>query len=159
MSIILGIDPWTTTTWYALVERVWSRVDLIDYWVIETTPKIPLEEKLFEIGEDLGWLIDKYKPKMAVIEKLFFTTNLKTGIDVAHARGVILHEIYKRWILMKHFTPLELKSAICGNGKANKKQVQNAIKMILKMEEIPKPDDAADAIGLAYLWALQKEAF
>lgn len=157
MSIILWIDPWTTTTGFAIIKKEWRETELLDYWVIETTPKIPLEEKLFEIGQDLEEIIKTYSPTLAVVEKLFFTNNIKTWIDVSHARWVVLYELYKKWIPAVHYTPLELKSAICGNWKANKRQLQNAIKMIFKMDEIPKPDDAADAIWLAYIWSLIKK--
>ena len=157
MSIFLGIDPWTTTTGFAIISKEWSNIKLLDYWIIQTTPKISLEEKLYEIWKDLDEIIANYSPNFAIIEKLFFTNNIKTWIDVSHARWVVLYKLFTKWIKMKHFTPLELKSAICWNWNATKKQVQNAIKMILKMDEIPKPDDAADAIWLAYMWALIRE--
>lgn len=157
MSIILGIDPWTTTTGFAIIRKEWRDTELLDYGIIETTPKIPVEEKLFEIGKDIDELVKTYSPDLAVIEKLFFTNNIKTWIDVSHARWVVLYNLYSKGIKLKHYTPLELKSAICWNWKANKRQLQNAIKLIFKMDEIPKPDDAADAIWLAYLWSLIKE--
>lgn len=99
-----------------------------------------------EISNDLESLINKYMPKRVVIEKLFFTTNLKTGIDVAQVRGVILYKFASIGVEILEYTPLELKSAICGNGKANKLQLQNAIKIFFSLDQIPKPDDAADAI-------------
>lgn len=154
MSIILGIDPGTTTVWYALVERNGNIFSLIDYGVIETLPKIPLCEKLIEIGTDIGDIITRYSPEIVSVEKLYFTTNTKTGIDVAHARWVILYEIQKSGLPLLEYTPLQVKKAITSNGQAQKKQLQNAIKMIFWLENIPKPDDAADAIGLAYMWAL-----
>lgn len=157
MSIILWIDPWTTTTWYAIMEKSWNSRELIDFWILETTPKAPLEEKLLELWDDMDYIIDKYKPNLAVIEKLFFTNNIKTWIDVSHARWVVVYKLAKNNIKVKHYTPLELKSAICGHWKATKKQMQNAIKMILKMDDIIKPDDAADAVWLAYLWTLINE--
>lgn len=154
MSIVFWIDPWTTTTGYAVIEKNSSETKLLDYWVIETAPKIPLEEKLLELWNDLEELIKQYNPDKAVIEKLFFTNNIKTWIDVSHARWVVLYTFKKNGVQMSHFTPLELKSGICWNWKADKKQMQNAIKMIFRMEDIIKPDDAADAVWLAYLWAL-----
>lgn len=152
--LVLWIDPWTTTVWYALVERVWNKFNLLDYWVIETTPKIPLPDKILEIGQDLDWLIEKYKPAKAVVEKLYFQTNTKTAIDVAQARGVMVHEIVRKWIIFEEYTPLQLKKAVTWNGKANKLQLQTAIKILFRLDKIPKPDDAADAIWLAYMWAL-----
>jgi len=154
--IVIGIDPGTTTVWYAVVEKKWNQKILLDYGVISTLPKIPLKEKILEIAEDLSFLIEKYSPNRVVIEKLFFTTNLKTGIDVAQVRGMIIYAFAIKNIEVLEYTPLELKSAICGNGKANKLQLQNAIKIFFWLSEIPKPDDAADAIWLAYMWILQK---
>lgn len=152
--IVFWIDPWTTTVWYAVIEKT-NSIKLLDYWVIEITPKIELKYKLLEISKDLESLIQSYKPDRVVIEKLFFTNNLKTWIDVAHARWVIILEFTKRWIEILEYTPLELKSWICWNWKANKLQLQNAIKILLKLEQIPKPDDARDAIWLAYMWILK----
>ena len=91
---------------------------------------------------------------MIVIEKIFFQTNLKTWIDVAQARWVVLYESFKKVKNIMEYTPLQVKKAITWNGNANKLQLQNAIKMIFKLDVIPKPDDAADAIWLAYMWAL-----
>ncbi len=158
MTIILWIDPGTTTIGYAIVERVSNTFTLRDYGVIETPPKLELSKKLIEIGNDMSHIIAKYKPDVVSVEKLYFTTNLKTGIDVAHARWVILYEIEKSWLTLLEYTPLQVKKAITSNGQAQKKQLQNAIKMIFRLTKIPKPDDAADAIGLAYMWALNTRA-
>ncbi len=154
--IIIGIDPGTTTVWYAVVEKKWNQKVLLDYGVISTLPKIPLKEKILEIAEDLHFFIEKYSPNRVVIEKLFFTTNVKTGIDVAQVRGMIMYTFASKNIEILEYTPLELKSAICGNGKASKLQLQNAIKIFFWLSEIPKPDDAADAIWLAYMWILKR---
>ncbi len=151
---ILWIDPGTTTIWFAIIDKNGMRNDIIDYWVFSTTPKMELSVKLLEIGMDMKQIIDQYKPDIVSIEKLFFQTNLKTGIDVAHARWVIMYECIKSDVKIVEYTPLQVKKAITWHGKCNKLQLQNAIKMIFKMDEIPKPDDAADAIGLAYMWAL-----
>lgn len=153
---ILGIDPGTTTVWYAIVEKQSNNYILIDYWVIETAPKIALEHKLVEIWSDIAWLIEAHKPERVGVEKLFFNTNITTGIAVAHARWVIIHEIAKRWIKLYEYTPLQIKKAITSNGAAKKQQLQKAIQMIFKLDEIPKPDDAADAIGIAYMTGLER---
>ncbi len=152
--IILGIDPWTTSVWYGIVEKIGNTYTILDFGVIETTPKLELEKKLLEIGHDMKALIKKYEPEIVSVEKLFFTTNVKTGIAVAHARWVILYEIEKSGAKLLEYTPLQVKKAITSNGQANKKQLQNAIKMIFRLDNIPKPDDAADAIWLAYMGAL-----
>jgi len=154
--IILWIDPWTTTVWYAIINREGQNFTLLDYWVIETLPKIPIEQKLVEIGADISWLIEKYNPERVWVEKLFFNTNITTGIAVAHARGVIIHEIAKRWINLYEYTPLQIKKAVTGSWAAKKAQLQKAIQMIFKLETIPKPDDAADAIGIAYMTGLER---
>lgn len=156
MSIILGIDPWTTTTWFAILAKNKWEVEILDYWIIETVVKADLSSKLSDIWEDIGWLIKKYKPEICWVEKLFFLKNLKTWIDVAHARWVILYELVKNWIKFVEFTPLQVKQGICWNWHAQKKQVQNALKNILKLDEIPRPDDAADALAIAYLTSLIK---
>ena len=154
MTTILWIDPWTTTTWFAIVNKNSNKFNIVDYWVLSTTPKIDLEIKLFELWNDIDALIKKYNPDLVVIEKLFFQTNLKTWIDVAQARWVMVYEVIKARIKLLEYTPLQVKKAITWNGKANKLQLQNAIKMLFSLDEIPKPDDAADAIWLAYMWWL-----
>lgn len=152
--LILWIDPWTTTTGYALVKKENSVFKLIDYWILKTTPKIPLSDKILEIWTDISEIITKFNPEIISIEKLFFQTNLKTWIDVAQARWAIIYEIMKNNKKIQEYTPLQVKKAITWNWKANKLQLQNAIKMIFRLDSIPKPDDAADAIWLAYMWGL-----
>lgn len=154
---IIGIDPGTTTVWYAIIEKDWGNFNLIDYWVIETAPKMPIEYKLVEIGTDISNLIDTHSPERIWVEKLFFNTNITTWINVAHARGVIIHEIARRGITLYEYTPLQIKKAITSNGQAKKSQLQKAIQMIFWLSEIPKPDDAADAIGIAYMTGLERE--
>ena len=154
--IVIWIDPGTSIVWYAIVEKNGPNKTLLDFGVIETTPKIPLKDKILEVASDLESLISLYHPERVVIEKLFFNTNITTGIDVSHMRGVIMYQFAKRGIEILEYTPLELKSAICWNGKADKKQLQTAIKIFFWLDSIPKPDDAADAIWLAYMGILQK---
>ena len=156
---VIGIDPWTTTVWYALIEINENEKLLLDYGVIHTEPKLPFEDKVVEIITDLEFLIQKYTPEKAVIEKLYFTNNSKTAIDVAWARGAIIYQLKHRWLTLEHYTPLELKKAICGNGKANKLQLQKSIQILFSLDSLPKPDDAADAIGLAYMWCLKINKF
>ncbi len=155
MSIILWIDPWTTTVWYALIKKHSnSDFELIDYGIFSTTPKMPLAVKLLEIWNDMKNLINSFKPDFVSVEKLYFQTNLKTGIDVAHARGVIIYESIRNNLEILEYTPLQVKKAITWNWQAKKEQLQRAISIIMKLQDIPKPDDAADAIWLAYMWAL-----
>ncbi len=152
--IILWIDPWTTTTWFAISEKIWHKITLIDYGILKTIPKVWIDLKLLEIWNDIRMLIEKYNPEIVSIEKLFFTNNIKTWIDVSHARWVIIYECMKHNLRILEYTPLEVKKWVTWSWKANKIQLQNAIKIIFKLKEIPKPDDAADAIWLSYIWAL-----
>lgn len=155
--IILWIDPWTTTIGFALIKKENNRMELLDYWVFKTTPKIDLSKKILEIWWDISYIIQKYNPEILSVEKLFFQTNTKTAIDVAQARWVIVYEWMKNNLRVFDYTPLQVKKAITWNGKANKLQLQNAIKILFWLQEIPKPDDAADAIWLAYIWALNSK--
>ncbi len=152
--IIIWIDPWTTTIWFSVLEKIWWNTKIIDFWIFKTTPKIPIENKLLEIWNDINFIFKKYKPDLVVIEKLFFQSNVKTAIDVSQARWVIVYEAIKNNIKILEYTPLQVKKAITWNWQANKLQLQNAIKMLFWLEKIPKPDDAADAIWLWYMWAL-----
>lgn len=154
MSIILWIDPWTTTTGFALLEKTGSQYHIIDFWVLSTTPKIELWYKLLEIWTDFRALLEKYSPDLVSIEKLFFNTNITTGIAVSHARWVMLYECMKLNIPYLEYTPLQVKKAITWNGSSNKQQLQKAIQMIFQLDTPPQPDDAADAIWLAYMWGL-----
>jgi len=152
--IILGIDPWTTTTGFAVIQKEKQDYILLDYWVISTTPKIPIPDKIYELWMDMETIITKHSPDILSIEKLFFQTNLKTWIDVAQARWVMIYEAKKAGLKIQEYTPLQVKKAITWNGKSNKVQLQNAIKMIFKLDSVIKPDDAADAVWLAYMWWL-----
>ncbi len=152
--IILWIDPGTTTTGFAIIERKNNNFILIDYGVISTTPKVELSTKLLEIGSDISQILEKYQPHIVSIEKLFFNTNITTGIAVSHARWVMMYEATKRWIQILEYTPLQVKKAITWNGKANKAQLQNAIKILFKLDDVIKPDDAADAVWLGYMGGL-----
>lgn len=156
MSIILGIDPGTTTVGFAVLRTAHPIPEILDFGVISTPPKIPLADKLVEIVRDLSELCDAYRPDACGMETLLFTKNRTTGIAVAQARGAIMAELAKRGILLAEFGPMQVKKSICGNGHAPKSQVQNALKLLFRMEEIPKPDDAADAIAIAYAASLSR---
>lgn len=155
MAIILGIDPGTTDVGFAVIELSRNSRTILTYGVIHTTPKIPQSEKLVEIMHDLKDILEQYKVTHAAIEKLFFSTNLKTGIDVAQSRGVVVAIIAEQGIPIIEYTPLQVKKALCGNGKAEKKQIGRAVQLLFKLDTIPKPDDAADALGIAYVASLQ----
>jgi len=154
MIRILWIDPWTTTVGFAIIDKEKQDYKIVDFWVFSTTPKISINIKLHEIWNDISEIIKKYKPDIISVEKLFFQNNAKTAIDVAQARWVIIYEAMKYGLEIQEYTPLQVKKAITSNWQAKKLQLQRAIQIIFKLDEIPKPDDAADAIWLAYMGGL-----
>ena len=153
--IILGIDPWLATVGFALLEKEGRNLRILEYGVIETRAGIDFPERLVQIGADLRELIDTYRPDICGVERLFFLRNVTNGIDVAQARGVIVHTLASAGIRLIEFTPLQVKQGIAGNGFAKKPQVQKALQMLLNLSEIPRPDDAADALAIAYLTSLK----
>ncbi len=159
MAIILGIDPGTTDVGFAVIEVEKNQRNILTYGVIHTTPKISQSEKLVEIMHDLKDILQQNKITHAAIEKLFFSTNLKTGIDVAQSRGVIMAIIAEQGIPIMEYTPLQVKKALCGNWKAEKKQIGRAVQLLFRLDAIPKPDDAADALGIAYLGSMNPALF
>jgi crossover junction endodeoxyribonuclease RuvC len=154
---ILGIDPGLATIGIGLIESD-SGADLrCPDWLTITTPAgLPLPDRLLEIRKDLTEFLADTKPELAVIEKLFFATNALTAIDVAQARGVIVATVAEAGIPIIEATPLQMKLAITGDGQADKLQVQTMLMHLLKLTEIPKPDDAADALALAIYGALHQ---
>lgn len=153
--IILWIDPWTATTGFAVIEKEGKAVRILEYGVITTRPGISFSDRLVQIWSDLTEILDTYHPTICGIERLFFLRNVTNGIDVAQARWVIVYNLAIRGIELVEFTPLQVKQGIAGNGFAKKPQVQKALKMVLWLSEIPKPDDAADALAIAYLTSLK----
>jgi crossover junction endodeoxyribonuclease RuvC len=153
--IILWIDPGTAITWFAVLEKDWRSLRVIEFGVITTKAWLSLSERLVQIGNDLQEVIDTYNPTFCGIERLFFLRNVTNGIDVAHARWVVLHILATHGIPIVEFTPLQVKQGIAGNGFAKKPQVQKALQLILSLDSLPKPDDAADALAIAYLASLK----
>lgn len=147
--IILGIDPGTAIVGYGVVLSEKSSLKMLDYGCIETDKKLPQAERLLIIGEEFKKIIKKFKPQAAAVEELFFFKNLKTAIKVSEARGVILFTAKSAGLEIIEFTPLEVKIATVGYGRAEKSQVQKMVKVILGLKEIPAPDDAADALAVA----------
>ena len=147
---ILGIDPGLATTGWAVVDfNDNGDPTPVDYGALITKKGLTVSERIAEIYTDLHELIKKYKPEYAGVETLLFCNNAKTAISVGEARGVALLVLEQNRIPLKEFTPLQVKSSIAGYGKATKRQVQENVKMICGLKEIPKPDDAADAIAIA----------
>lgn len=147
---ILGIDPGLSTAGLGLINVDGKRnLTAIDWLTIEIPTALSLEDRLLELSNDLEEYIKESKPDLAVVEQLFFATNKKSAIEIAHARGVILMILKRLNVQILHATPLQLKSAITGDGRADKKQMQAMVKRILNLKELPTPVDAADALGLA----------
>jgi len=147
--IILGIDPGTATTGFGIIEKTKKKIRVIDYGCIKTCPDLGAGERLKIINNELNKLIKKHRPNILAVETVYFFKNLKTAMPVSQAKGVVLLTAAKKKIPVYEFTPLQMKMAIAGYGKAEKKQVQEMLKILLNMEETPKQDDAADALGIA----------
>lgn len=147
--IILGIDPGTATTGFGVIQVENDKEILLDFGCIQTAKNIPLATRLNEIMKDLSDIITQWKPDEMAIEQIFFSKNVKTAMSVAHARGAILQKMCESGYQPHEYTPGAIKEAVCGYGKAEKMQVQKMVKMILDMDEIPRPDDAADALAVA----------
>jgi len=147
--IILGIDPGTATTGFGIIKQTKNQPELVDFGVISTKKTLSDAERLEILAEDVNRLIKKYKPAAIGIERLFFTTNQKTVMTVSQARGAVLLVAQKSKLPILEYTPLQVKSFICGYGKAEKKQVQFIVQKTFKLKTVPKPDDAADALAIA----------
>ncbi|HOV43322.1 MAG TPA: crossover junction endodeoxyribonuclease RuvC [Syntrophothermus lipocalidus] len=147
--IVLGIDPGTATTGYGVLEDIGGKARLIDYGVVRTSSGTNQAIRLLEIHNRIEQVIQCYSPSVLAVEELFFSRNAKTAITVGQARGVVLMTAAERGLVIYEYTPLEVKQAVVGFGNADKRQVQAMVKAILQMKEIPKPDDAADALAVA----------
>ena len=147
--IILGIDPGLATTGYGVVEKKGNSFKLIEYNTITTSSDKNDVDRLSVLYEELLSLIDKFEPEQIAVEELFFNKNVKTAIRVGQARGVILLAGSQQGIEVAEYTPLQVKQAVVGYGRASKKQVQQMVKALLNLDEIPKPDDAADALAIS----------
>lgn len=154
--IVLGIDPGVATTGLGLIETTDRGSCVVREWLtVETPAGLPFSQRLEEIRSDLSAYLTEHRPDLAVVERLFFQTNVKTAFAVAQARGVILLTLTEHGIPYLEPNPLTLKSCITGDGHADKRQVQDMLCRMLDLAEIPKPDDAADALALALFGALQ----
>ncbi|NLO49159.1 MAG: crossover junction endodeoxyribonuclease RuvC [Clostridiales bacterium] len=147
--VVLGLDPGIATVGFGLIDIKDTVPTAIRYGVIKTSAGLPLSARLAAIYEDVNSLIRQFKPDVVTVEELFFNTNLKTGISVAHGRGVLLLAAYENGIPVHEYTPLQVKQSVVGYGRADKKQVMEMVKRLLKLEKIPRPDDAADALAIA----------
>lgn len=146
---ILGIDPGYATVGWGVLEYDNVRFETVKYGAITTSPEHSFDKRLCEIYDDMCIVLDKFRPDCVSIEKLFFNSNITTGIDVAHARGVIMLAAAQKNVKIYEYTPLQVKVAVTGYGQAEKRQVQEMTKNILRLKAAPKPDDTADALALA----------
>ena len=148
--IILGIDPGLATLGFGVIEKdARGNCRVVDYGVVQTPKEEGLPVRLALLEQGLNRILEKYHPEEVAMEELFFSKNFTTGIAVAHARGVALLTCVKHCGKLYEYTPMQIKQALTGYGKADKKQMQAVVASLLKLNSIPKPDDAADALAVA----------
>jgi crossover junction endodeoxyribonuclease RuvC len=148
-KVILGIDPGLADTGYGVILKENNDLKLLDYGSIKTKKGLGIARRLVIIEKEIKALIKKHKPDIAGIEELFFCRNVTTAMAVGQARGVVMLNLEKSNLPIIELTPLQVKQGITGYGKADKKQIQFMVKAVLKLDSIPKPDDAADALAIA----------
>lgn len=158
-TVILGIDPGYGRVGYAVLKKTPTQEEMFDYSCIETNPEEETSERILEIAQKIEKIIKKHKPEVLSIEKLFFTTNQKTALKVSEARGVIIYIAQKNGLKITEYTPLEVKTAICGYGKAPKDQVGKMVNALIKLPEPVKYDDTFDAIALCLTCVANKGYF
>lgn len=146
---ILGIDPGIAIVGFGLIESNRGSVRMLQYGAVTTEAGLPLATRLLQIENDMTALIAQLKPDEIAVEELFFSKNITTGIAVAHGRGVILCTAERLGVPIFEYTPMQVKQAVAGYGLADKKQVMDMTKRLLKLKAVPKPDDAADALAIA----------
>ncbi len=147
--VIMGIDPGFAITGIGVVQYVGNRFSVLDYGVVATEAGIPFPERLLILNDGIDKMIQRYKPEAVAVEELFFNKNIKTALKVGHGRGVALLCAARSGTSVYEYTPLQVKQAVVGYGRATKEQVQQMVKILLNLEKIPKPDDAADALAVA----------
>ena len=159
--IILGIDPGYGRLGYGVIDYTNGKYKVIEYGTISTSASSSFPERLMKINEDLNCIISKYNIEAASIEELFFNTNSKTAIMVAEARGVVLYTLEEKKIPIYEYTPLQVKQALVGYGRADKLQIKDMVKRMLKLENMPKLDDTTDALALAicYTYSYKYEKY
>lgn len=146
---VLGIDPGLATMGYGIIDVTGNRLTAVEYGTIETGSKTDYPERLFQLHVELKKIIEAAKPDEVAMEELFFNKNITTAISVAQARGVEILTCMEMGLPIYEYTPLQIKQAVVGYGRAEKHQVQEMVKMFLNLKAIPKPDDAADGLAIA----------
>ncbi len=152
--IVIGIDPGYERCGFAVLESINGQAKLLNYGTIKTAPKTEFITRQAEIADDFASLLDRYKPEMLAIEDLFFVQNITTGLKVAQVRGVLTHLAHAAGLRVVEPKPTEVKKFFCGDGKADKRAMQQMAQLTFKLKHSPKIDDAADAIAIAY-WGAQ----
>lgn len=155
--LVLGIDPGTATTGFALVKKRGKYFECIHCGTINTLPSQTLPERLKIINNELSKIIKEYSPAILAMEKVFFFRNLKTIIPVSQAQGVILLTAAKKKIPVWQVTPIQVKMIITGYGRSKKKEVEEEVRKIIKIDKMPKSDDAVDAIAIAICYFIKKD--
>lgn len=153
---IIGIDPGTGILGFGVIDVINGKVKMVDAGVITTPAHTPLPDRLEEIYNGLTGIIADTKPTVMAIEKLFFAQNVTTAMSVSHARGVAMLTGQQAGMQIEEYTPLQIKQTIAGYGKADKKQVQEMVRIQLGLKEVPKPDDCADALAAAIMCAFMR---
>ncbi len=155
--IILGVDPGIATTGYAIIKVLSSnKLQVFDYGCIKTHKKKVFPQRLSQIHDELTNLIKKYKPDQVAVETIYFAKNAKTVMKVSEGRGVVILAAAENGVNVMEFTPLQVKQALTGYGRASKEQIQKMVKSVLNLKKIPKPDDVADALAIAITCAQTK---
>jgi crossover junction endodeoxyribonuclease RuvC len=147
--IVLGIDPGTASTGYGVVSSRGSRFQALEAGVIQTRPGTPLEQRLADIHEQVGELLDRFDAAAMAVEELYFGANVRTAFAVGQGRGVVLLAAGQRSVPTASYTPQQVKAAVCGHGRADKDQVGRMVARLLGLAEVPRPDHAADALAVA----------
>ncbi len=147
--LIFGMDPGLAISGYGVIDYVGNKFKMLEYGTVETESDIDFPTRLKIIYDSYIKLFEKYKPDAVSIEELFFNKNVKTAISVGQARGVHILAAVNSQIPIYEYTPLQIKQGIVGYGRAQKRQIQEMVKIILKLDKIPKPDDAADGLAVA----------
>jgi crossover junction endodeoxyribonuclease RuvC len=147
--LVLGIDPGTAITGWGLVRQEGETLTLVDYGTVSTSADAALPQRLQTIYRELGEIFARHRPAAVAVEKLFFNKNARTAMAVGQARGVALLAVADAGLPLHEYTPLEVKLSVCGYGRGSKEQVQKLVQLLLGLDFVPKPDDAADALAVA----------
>jgi crossover junction endodeoxyribonuclease RuvC len=148
--LVIGIDPGTAITGYGLIrDDSAGNLSVVDFGVIQTPNKMPMPERLLQLYQHLKEVILLHRPDSGAVEKLFFQRNVRTAMSVGQGRGVAILALAEAGVPIVEYTPLEIKQAVAGYGGADKQQIQQMVRVLLQLEQVPQPDDAADALAVA----------